>query len=222
MPSTAASSSQRKRRSLPRDRGCRACRVRRPTGRAPDRALPDCPVDIYAMVYNNVWYTNFAGDESGSWSSSSICMPQERRPGTSARVFWPSSTSGRPRHEHTTPASRPDDAEAAHAGGLPPADTGPRPGLPELWDATALAVSGRPWHELMGPFATTPWWQTHLAAFEHFDCDAWIVPGPGPTPRQADMLAPIPDLWMRTPSKPRRCGARPRASCTPCRAAPGL
>ena len=62
------------------------------------------------------------------------------------------------------------------------------PVSPELWDATALAVSGRPWHELMGPFATTPWWRTHLAAFEYFDCDAWIVPSPGPTPRQSDRL----------------------------------
>lgn len=59
------------------------------------------------------------------------------------------------------------------------------PVSPELWDATAIAVSGRPWQELIGPFATVPWWKTHLGAFEHFDCDAWIVPVPGATPAQA-------------------------------------
>jgi len=28
-------------------------------------SLPDNPGDIHVAVYNNVWYTNFAGDESG-------------------------------------------------------------------------------------------------------------------------------------------------------------
>ncbi len=59
------------------------------------------------------------------------------------------------------------------------------PVSPELWDATALAVDGRPWYELIGPFAREPCWKTHLAAFEYFGADAWIVPSPGPTPRQA-------------------------------------
>ncbi len=31
------------------------------------------------------------------------------------------------------------------------------PVSPELWDATAIAVSGRPWHELVGPFAQASW-----------------------------------------------------------------
>lgn len=59
------------------------------------------------------------------------------------------------------------------------------PVSPELWDATALEVSGRLWHELIGPFAREPWWRTHLAAFEYFGADAWIVSCPGLTPRQA-------------------------------------
>lgn len=63
------------------------------------------------------------------------------------------------------------------------------PVSPEIWDATAIEVSGRPWHELVGPFATVPWWQTHLAAFEHFGCDAWIVPGIGESLPQREMRA---------------------------------
>jgi uroporphyrinogen decarboxylase len=55
---------------------------------------------------------------------------------------------------------------------------------PELWDATAIAVSGRPFHELVGPFADVPWWQTHLAAFEYFGADAWILAMPGETEGQ--------------------------------------
>jgi hypothetical protein len=61
------------------------------------------------------------------------------------------------------------------------------PVSPELWDATAIAVSGRPFHELVGPFAQQPWWQTHLAAFQYFGADAWIVPGVGPSPCQQAM-----------------------------------
>ena len=61
------------------------------------------------------------------------------------------------------------------------------PVSPELWDATALAVAGRPFHELMGPFAQVPWWQTHLAAFEYFGADAWIVCGLGSSPEQREM-----------------------------------
>jgi uroporphyrinogen decarboxylase len=61
------------------------------------------------------------------------------------------------------------------------------PVSPELWDATAIAVRGRPWHELVGPFAQVPWWHTHLHAFEYFDCDAWIVVGPGESPQQKEM-----------------------------------
>ncbi len=61
------------------------------------------------------------------------------------------------------------------------------PVSPEIWDATSIAVSGRPFPELVGPFAEVPWWQTHLAAFAHFGADAWIVPGPGESPRQREM-----------------------------------
>ena len=58
------------------------------------------------------------------------------------------------------------------------------PVSPELWDATAIAVNGVPFHQLMGPFAERPWWKTHLECYEHFRADAWIVPAPGPTERQ--------------------------------------
>jgi hypothetical protein len=61
------------------------------------------------------------------------------------------------------------------------------PVSPELWDATAIAVSGRPFYELMGPLAEVPWWQTHLAAFVYFGADAWIVPAPGETQRQKEI-----------------------------------
>jgi uroporphyrinogen decarboxylase len=61
------------------------------------------------------------------------------------------------------------------------------PVSPELWDATAIAVNGSPFHELVGPFAQRPWWKTHLECFEHFRADAWIVPTIGPTPRQRDL-----------------------------------
>jgi hypothetical protein len=71
----------------------------------------------------------------------------------------------------------------AYGGGIPDRV----PVSPELWDATALAVSGKPFHTLVGPFAETPWWQTHLAAFEYFGADAWIVPGPGEGPAQRAM-----------------------------------
>jgi uroporphyrinogen decarboxylase len=39
----------------------------------------------------------------------------------------------------------------------------------------------------VGPYAQAPWWQTHLRAFEYFDCDAWIVVGPGESPQQKAM-----------------------------------
>lgn len=71
----------------------------------------------------------------------------------------------------------------AYQGGVPDVV----PVSPELWDATAIAVAGRPFAELVGPFAEVPWWRTHLAAFQYFGADAWIVPGPGPTPRQIAM-----------------------------------
>jgi hypothetical protein len=58
------------------------------------------------------------------------------------------------------------------------------PVSPELWDATAIAVSGRPFHELVGPFAEVPWWRTHLAAFDYFGADAWILAMPGETGEQ--------------------------------------
>ncbi|MHB0875244.1 MAG: uroporphyrinogen decarboxylase family protein [Anaerolineae bacterium] len=61
------------------------------------------------------------------------------------------------------------------------------PVSPELWDATAIAVAARPFHELMGPSAEVPWWRTHLAAFEYFGADAWIVPGAGPSAAQLAM-----------------------------------
>ena len=61
------------------------------------------------------------------------------------------------------------------------------PVSPELWDATAIAVNGAPFHELMGPFAERPWWKTHLECFERFRADAWIVPACGPTERQRGM-----------------------------------
>jgi len=61
------------------------------------------------------------------------------------------------------------------------------PVSPELWDATAIAVSGRPFHELVGPFAEIPWWQTHLAAFEYFGADAWILAMPGESTEQQSM-----------------------------------
>jgi hypothetical protein len=61
------------------------------------------------------------------------------------------------------------------------------PVSPEIWDATAIAVSGRPFYELVGPFAKVPWWQTHLAAFEYFCADAWIVTGPGESPAQQEL-----------------------------------
>ncbi|MFH1969854.1 MAG: uroporphyrinogen decarboxylase family protein [Verrucomicrobiota bacterium] len=63
------------------------------------------------------------------------------------------------------------------------------PVSPEIWDATAIAVSGRPFHELVGPFAQAPWWQTHLAAFEYFGADAWILAAPGETEGQRAMRA---------------------------------
>jgi hypothetical protein len=52
------------------------------------------------------------------------------------------------------------------------------PVSPEIWDATTVEVLGRPWHELLGPFAKTPWWQSHLHAFEFFAADAWILAAP--------------------------------------------
>jgi len=58
------------------------------------------------------------------------------------------------------------------------------PVSPELWDATAIAVNGAPFYQLMGPFAERPWWKTHLECFEYFRADAWIVPASGPTERQ--------------------------------------
>jgi len=61
------------------------------------------------------------------------------------------------------------------------------PVSPEIWDATAIAVSGRPFYEVRGPFAEAPWWQTHLAAFEHFGADAWIVPGLGESAAQQEL-----------------------------------
>jgi hypothetical protein len=61
------------------------------------------------------------------------------------------------------------------------------PVFPEIWDATAIAVAGRPFHELVGPFADVPWWRTHLAAFEYFGADAWIVVAPGESPRQKEL-----------------------------------
>ena len=61
------------------------------------------------------------------------------------------------------------------------------PVSPEIWDATAIAVSGRPFYELIGPFAEIPWWKTHLQAFQYFGADAWIVVGPGESPRQKEM-----------------------------------
>jgi len=61
------------------------------------------------------------------------------------------------------------------------------PVSPELWDATAIAVNGAPYYQLMGPFAERPWWKTHLECFEHFRADAWIVPSLGPTERQKAM-----------------------------------
>jgi len=61
------------------------------------------------------------------------------------------------------------------------------PVSPEIWDATAIAVSGRPFHELVGPFAEVPWWKTHLQAFQYFAADAWIVVGPGESPQQREM-----------------------------------
>lgn len=68
----------------------------------------------------------------------------------------------------------------AYRGGQPDAV----PVSPELWDATAIAVNGAPFYQLMGPFAERPWWKTHLECFEYFRADAWIVPAPGPTERQ--------------------------------------
>lgn len=61
------------------------------------------------------------------------------------------------------------------------------PVSPEIWDATAIAVSGRPFYELVGPFARVPWWHTHLTAFEYFYCDAWIVVAPGESKAQKEM-----------------------------------
>ena len=61
------------------------------------------------------------------------------------------------------------------------------PVSPELWDATAIAVNGAPFYQLMGPFAERPWWKTHLECFEYFRADAWIVPVPGSTERQQAM-----------------------------------
>jgi hypothetical protein len=49
------------------------------------------------------------------------------------------------------------------------------PVSPEFWDQTGIEVSGRPWHEVTGPFSQVPWWKTHLAAFEYFEADAWIL-----------------------------------------------
>ena len=63
------------------------------------------------------------------------------------------------------------------------------PVSPELWDATSIEVSGRPFHELVGPFAKVPWWRTHLAAFEYFEADAWILSAPGESDAQRDMRA---------------------------------
>jgi len=71
----------------------------------------------------------------------------------------------------------------AYKGGQPDSV----PVSPELWDATAIAVNGAPFYQLMGPFAERPWWKTHLECFEYFRADAWIVPAPGPTERQQTM-----------------------------------
>ena len=73
----------------------------------------------------------------------------------------------------------------AYKGGQPDAV----PVSPELWDATAIAVNGSPFYELMGPLAERPWWKTHLECFEYFKADAWIVPGLGLTERQQTMHA---------------------------------
>ena len=88
-------------------------------------------------------------------------------------------------HDRAHPMSPRMRMLTAYKGGQP--DTVPV--SPELWDATAIAVNGNPFYQLMGPFAERPWWKTHLECFEHFQADAWIVPGPGPTERQRAMRA---------------------------------
>jgi hypothetical protein len=86
-------------------------------------------------------------------------------------------------HARTHPMSPRLRMLTAYKGGQP--DTVPI--SPELWDATAIAVNGNPYYQLMGPFAERPWWKTHLECFEYFKADAWIVPGPGLTGRQQAM-----------------------------------
>jgi len=81
---------------------------------------------------------------------------------------------------HMTPRAR---MLTAYRGGQADAV----PVSPELWDATAIAVNGAPFYQLMGPFAERPWWKTHLECFEYFRADAWIVPALGSTERQQSM-----------------------------------
>ncbi len=84
------------------------------------------------------------------------------------------------------------------------------PVSPEIWDATAIEVAGRPFHELVGPFAETPWWKTHLQAFEYFEADAWILAAASPrlsrgceVRSESRWIAPDTietESWYRTPS----------------------
>jgi len=83
------------------------------------------------------------------------------------------------------------------------------PVSPEIWDAIAIAVDGRPFHELVGPFANTPWWKTHLQAFEYFEADAWILAAASLRPArgcevrsESRWIAPDTietETWYRTP-----------------------
>ncbi len=49
---------------------------------------------------------------------------------------------------------------------------------PEIWNAMSVAVSGKPFYKVQGPFADEPFYKYHIQAYEYFGCDGWIIEGP--------------------------------------------
>ena len=49
---------------------------------------------------------------------------------------------------------------------------------PEIWNAMSVAVSGKPFHKVQGPFADAPFYKYHIQAYEYFGCDGWIIESP--------------------------------------------
>ncbi|MBI2915000.1 MAG: hypothetical protein HYY08_03630 [Firmicutes bacterium] len=52
------------------------------------------------------------------------------------------------------------------------------PVSPELWDAAALDVIGRPFHKVVGPYAEEPFWRMLLRVHDYYGTDAWVCAAP--------------------------------------------